>query len=656
MAERPPAASHAQEGDSADAVRPLLPPPAPLPNARQAGSGDGAAPVNGARALPGSGALMPPAPGASTPQIRPAGALDADTHPTFAMKARPILTQAEETHRLARRNRIQDEETERLARGTSLSDETTTRLAHHHPADQETERLSKGQLAQQIETERLAHGAGSAMRDYTLPIGNAPGPVAQTPSSWDERDEEALQEETQAALALFSIPSVPSMPSHPSSPSIPDSPSRPGSMNEWAGDETLAVVRALRVEMGVRTPLWRRALALAAQPVTAIMLAFAAAQALALALGGRVGAAPGEAASISDGLSALRGNGLASYVASLTHVTGAPLWQVIAAAGYLAAGALGARVIAVACATAAGLATASAARNLFGPAAGIFTALLYALSGLVIYFARVATPDQLALAGVAVSFWAITQATESRRGEWLIIAAIAFGVGVIAQFSTILLVIPLVGVTLALRGRATHIALFATGLVALAIALNFALPGHASVLTITPRRSPAGWVFSAHASAAGLRLFFDGAAVWGLAVVGWIAARGYGRLAVALVVGMLTWPVALALTGMAADAEGRVLIGFVFALPLASMVFVALWDPDHRWSLFRRGLAAAFLLAVAVVGVSQARALATGSVSTLAPVSATFTLDAAPAHAPVPYRASMRAAPVVVAPFTYALP
>ena len=408
------------------------------------------------------------------------------------------------------------------------------------------------------------------------------------------------------------------------------------------GDETLAVVRALRVEMGTRTPLRRRALALIARPTVAIMALFTLAQVALLAFFWRARPLPDELTAIAQGGRVAQGDGLAATFNAMGHFAGGLLWPAITSAGYLAGGLIGVRVIAIACTAFAGLATASAAKNLFGSLAGVFTALVFAISGPVIYFAHLAVPDQLALVGVAVGFWAITKTSAARQREWLIVAGCAFAVAALAQFSALLCLIPLIGVALALRGRPSSTAIFITTLIVAVIVVSRALPPPVSAFALIPIRAHKGLSLSVSVSAKGLQLLATGGLAWVMVIAGWIAARDRGRLALTLVAGMLVWPVALALAGSTADAERHIVFGLLFGLPLVGAAFATLWDGE-RLNGPRRAVAVALLLAVGMTGLLQARAFDTGSALT-APHGIHVVWGRADGDAPAP---SHPAAPMV---------
>ncbi len=558
--------------------------------------------------------LSPPQPGADAETTRlPTGrsALDVETK---RLRPKPSALEIE-TARLRPKPRAPEPEPETTqappkppATGASAAPPAWGTEA----LDAETARLARGQDAADAETARLARKRQPDQApDYSLLPGRAPyrapgvPPTSSQPFKFE--DDEALWEETEAALALF-----------PSAPSVPDvplpAPITPAMLNDYeeVGDETLAVIRALRGEMGPRAPLQSRALALVSQPTVAIMALFTLAQMALLAFFWQARPLPDEAAAIAQSARFIQGGWLPGAYGAVSHFTGAPLWPAIASPGYLLGGLFGVRVIAIICAALAGLATASAAKNLFGPMAGVFTAIIFALSGPALYFAHLAVPDQLALLGIAVSVWAITQASETRQREWLIVAGCACAVAMIAQVSALLCLIPLLGVLLALNGRPAATGFFLTGLIVVAIVVSRVFPAPESALALIPGRSRAGLSLSVSVSATALQLLAIGALAWVMVIGGWIAARGQGLLAVTLVAGMLVWPVALALAGSAVDAERHIVFGLLFGLPLVGVAFAALWETERRLGALRRVFAVALLLAVGTVGLLQARALDTG--------------------------------------------
>jgi 4-amino-4-deoxy-L-arabinose transferase-like glycosyltransferase len=360
-----------------------------------------------------------------------------------------------------------------------------------------------------------------------------------------------------------------------------------------------------------RLSLGQRALTLFSPPDVVLMTLFVAVQVALLAFAGWPDAQPAEASALAQAERIARGDGLGAALGGLSHLAGAPLWAALAGVGALAGGLVGARVIAILCLAGAGVAIARAARNLFGGVAGIFTAALFALSGPLLFIAHLATPDHLALLGVAVSLWAITQASKTRRDEWLLLAGVAFAIAVVAQVAALPLIVPLGLVMLTRREQPTSLLYAILSLCVLALLVSRFAPPPVAVLAILPRRGPTGLRLHALISAAGLQLVALNALAWGGALAGWMSAvaRDQGRLAAALFAGLLFGPVIAALSGGALDALQWTVPSLLFGLPLMGLAFATLWLGGERLRVARQALAVALLLLVGGVGLLQARGL-----------------------------------------------
>ncbi|HEX9039053.1 MAG TPA: glycosyltransferase family 39 protein [Ktedonobacterales bacterium] len=647
------------------ALPPLFPPLPPIPGAHASDSGapaedgptaDLAMPdrdtdrISVSRAGHRSTLTPPPITDAETERLNPTSSvLDAETTRLDKRSALDIETQrlkgprlapeggAErasakrpainiETERLAGTIPAPDPEAERLRRQQSgLDQQDTERLTHEQLlAQMETERLKRQQSIDQEDTERLKRaGASGGPPERSAPDAGHYPPTPLPSLTERLEDEEALQEEINTALLYFTTPMPvvlppPITPSRPGDLEVapvtpvfgtPEAPApEPASGVAASGRPDESLVRALRREMFPRRSLGSRALALFSQPDVILMSLFVLAQVALLSVYDWNGQQPAEATALAQGSSVARGGAPGATFSGLSHLTGAPIWPVFASAAALA-GLTGARVLAILCVAGAGVATARAARNLYGRAAGVFTAALLALSGPLIFIAHLATADHVALLGVAVSFWAITQASETRRNEWLLVAAAAFFIAVTAQFAALPLIIPLGLVALALRARPAYTIFSITGLVVVTILVSRFAPPPVSVFAIIFHRGVGSLSTSVFVSAAGLQLVALGVVAWGAAIAGWIATREQGRLAAALFTGLLLIPVSLALQGGALDTGPRIVPSLLFGAPLMGQAFATLWLGPERLNMARRVIAVILLLGVATVGLSQARGL-----------------------------------------------
>jgi len=110
---------------------------------------------------------------------------------------------------------------------------------------------------------------------------------------------------------------------------------------------------------------------------------------------------------VTGGLRTLEGHGLSDRY--LSWFGGSLFWPVLAGVGYELGGIVGARAVVVLVGLVALGAVARAASNLFDSRAGFWAALAFAVNGAFFAMARLAVYDALALAGIAISFWAVTE-------------------------------------------------------------------------------------------------------------------------------------------------------------------------------------------------------------------------------------------------------
>ena len=177
-----------------------------------------------------------------------------------------------------------------------------------------------------------------------------------------------------------------------------------------------------------------------------------------------------EALYVASGLRTLDGHGFSDGY--LTWFSGSLLWPALSGLAYKVSGLEGARVLALACLAEAMIVTIKATGNLFDDRARFFTAVLLATSGPVLMLAHLAVYDALAVAGVASSFWCVTELVRRDDRAWLVGAALSFSVGVLAKYPTLwFTAVPIVGLLLVLRREDARVDLVVFGFVASALPL-----------------------------------------------------------------------------------------------------------------------------------------------------------------------------------------
>ncbi len=317
---------------------------------------------------------------------------------------------------------------------------------------------------------------------------------------------------------------------------------------------------------------------------------------------------------IVAGLRTIEGFGISDGY--MTWFAGSLLWPLLSACAYLMGGLVNglvfARLLSVACTTLALIATWRASRNFFGVAAGFWTALTFALSGPLLHLAHLAVYDQVALAGISISLWAISKVGHTDERRWLLIGAIAFAIGVIGKYPMALCQGPLLGVMLALRRGRARADIFILLFLSIAVLLMYAVPIQQTLTQFFAWRAENNPSFGATSAMIRFSLLFDTFPVLVLAGVGWFVARGQRRLASSLYAGLLLWPLYHTLTNNSVGAEKHIVFGFLFGYPLVGVALERAWKQRGRWMFAARPALALVILALALIGAVQATLLDRG--------------------------------------------
>jgi 4-amino-4-deoxy-L-arabinose transferase-like glycosyltransferase len=281
------------------------------------------------------------------------------------------------------------------------------------------------------------------------------------------------------------------------------------------------------------------------------------------------------------GLRVLEGKGLADGY--LRWFNGSPFaWPVIAAVGHHLGGLSGARFMAAISSTVTLVAVAKTAENLFGRSAATWCALAFGVNGLFLALAHFAVYDVAALTGLAVSMWCVTRSSASR--SWLIVASIAFAGAVITKYGHMLMVVPLLGLLVAVHGvksaaRALAVFLTTAGVILAAyfwLSFGSLFPtSSAAYLEQTFGRS--------RGHIAVLQIIF-GFVPFALASVGAVEAWRRRRylLVVTCLLALALYPVFHLWTANFVSGQKHVVAGFLFAYPLAGVALEWLWTSRSR--------------------------------------------------------------------------
>jgi hypothetical protein len=284
---------------------------------------------------------------------------------------------------------------------------------------------------------------------------------------------------------------------------------------------------------------------------------------------------------------------------------GSLLWPVLAGIGTRLGGLLGARTIALIMAAVGFAAFAQAVRNLFAEQASFWATLAFALNAPFLALARMGVYDSTALAGIAVSFWAITELKRRDHRIWLAMAAVSFTLGLFAKYPIALMLFPIAGVLLVLRrGKAiTDIVLLS--FISAAIVLAFFLPVRDQVAFFLSYRLTTSPISGVTPSMIAVDLLRLSAVPFLLAVSGWLVARDRRGLAGVLLLSMVMWPAYHLVLRDSVSRSKHLVFGFLFAYPLVGLALSALWGSVKRGGAIRKLAAVALVLALAVTGFVQ---------------------------------------------------
>jgi 4-amino-4-deoxy-L-arabinose transferase-like glycosyltransferase len=307
---------------------------------------------------------------------------------------------------------------------------------------------------------------------------------------------------------------------------------------------------------------------------------------------------------VTGGLRALDGQGFSDrYLGWFSGYL--LLWPVLAALGYKVAGLIGTRIVALLLGTIAFVATVQAARNLFGQKASFWAAATFALNGPFLALARLGVHDTYALAGIATSFYAVTELKRRDHRIGLVVAATAFTIGTFAKYPMGLMLLPILGVMLVLRKRkaVTDIAIF--GFISAALALALSLPVREQLATFPGWRLANKPEFGTAPVVIGFAILYYSAAPLLLALGGWFVARDKRGLASVLVLSLTIWPAYHLILRDPVSTNKHLVFGYLFAYPLVGLGLSALWGDVRRSSVARRGAAILIVLALAAIGLVQ---------------------------------------------------
>jgi 4-amino-4-deoxy-L-arabinose transferase-like glycosyltransferase len=229
------------------------------------------------------------------------------------------------------------------------------------------------------------------------------------------------------------------------------------------------------------------------------------------------------------------------------------------------------------------VAFARTAENLFGQSVAEWSTLAFAVNGLFMALAHFAVYDVAALAGVAASMWCVTRSSTTVFSMWLIGAAIAFAGAVISKYGSMLMVVPLLGLLVSVRGfrssgRALAVFLSVVGVILTAyFSLFFG--------SLFPTSS-AAYLEQAFERSRGhiaaLQVVFALAPFLLASVGAHIAWRRQRLLVVTCLLALSLYPLFHLWSANFVSAQKHVVAGFLFAYLLAGVALERLWASRSR--------------------------------------------------------------------------
>lgn len=305
---------------------------------------------------------------------------------------------------------------------------------------------------------------------------------------------------------------------------------------------------------------------------------------------------------ITAGIRTLEGLGFEDQF--LTWFGGSLVWPLLVALGYRAGGLIGARAVAAVVATVGLGAFARAVRNVFDERASFWATLTFAVNGPFLALARLGVYDALALSGVAVAFWAVTELTEQDNRLWLGAAAVAYTLAVFAKYPIGLMLLPLVGTVFFLREDRAITDVLLLGFMVGALGLAFFLPLREQIGEFFSWRLQNRPEFGVPYPVIVFAIVYLSTAPFVLALVGWFVARERRWLASLMILSMALWPAYHLLTGDPVGTNKHLVFGYLFAYPLVGLTLRTIWG-DGNGGVARKVVVLFIVLLMTGLGLVQ---------------------------------------------------
>ncbi len=310
-----------------------------------------------------------------------------------------------------------------------------------------------------------------------------------------------------------------------------------------------------------------------------------------------------EAIYIVSGLRTFTGNGLSDNY--LTWFKGSLLWPVLSGIGFEALGLAGSRLMALFFATVTLVAVSKATKNLFNSKVSFWATLALALNGPFLAISHLAVYDLPALAGIAISFLAISEFFKREKESWLIFSAIAFIIGVFAKYPSFLMITPIFGLIFYFRRRKAlqDIGLYLVAIFVVVIFFLSPIQDQVSqVISWSLQNSP---TFGSHR----LQILFDMFFYSFIPVIlGFVSIFIFKKnkksivLPIILFSSLAIWPCYHFFSGNPVSDNKHIVLGFLFVYPLVGITLEKMWTKNRFITLI-------LVVLMAVLGFMQMRML-----------------------------------------------
>jgi 4-amino-4-deoxy-L-arabinose transferase-like glycosyltransferase len=299
---------------------------------------------------------------------------------------------------------------------------------------------------------------------------------------------------------------------------------------------------------------------------------------------------------LTAGRRTLEGYGLSDQY--LTWFAGSLLWPLLAIWAADLGGLLAARVLAAVCLTLAAYWMSRGTARIYGPRAGAGAAIVLVTSGPFLALGRLAVYDVLAVAGLALAFYAITRAVTEDHRRWLAIAAAAIVTASLAKYPALFTVPALFALMAHLRGRRARLDMIYLAFVVGAALVSYFLILRAPLVSLLEFASGSNLAFGSSRQALGyLALHYLAVPVL-LAIAG-VALTQRWKLGVALALPLPLWLLYHFNAGHNVGFEKHVVFATLYlAAPAGAALARLLWP--RRWAA-----AVAVIVALGALGGAQ---------------------------------------------------